>query len=403
MTQASILAIRKDDGIADFERHLQRPDLSRRILALPTNIRGGGPLGRSVGLAQLVLTWAHRADSPKARTYIANPSPGAYSDFVAPLYGFAAAYFSHSITTRYLEDNIRMDLMRSSRDRIIAMSEGNLNGTAKGRKVEFILVHGAHNQFHRPLYKQKPTEADLMDRERHGELVADPIVMTNLLRHCLQQLKVASASEERAYLIEHLERADNPLGQLLHESFRNTAEHAYLEANGTVPLRGMRSLTIAIQQVEREQFTPSAVISSDQRRACAYFDRLKGRYRSHYKRKHIDVLEISILDSGPGFAETISRPRTPDCKSLDTVGLVAQCFKKHQSAKSGSSSGVGLNRVLESVHELNGFMRLRTSTTESFFAGSPDYSQTMDPRDFIQGELAEVQGTSLTVSIPLIY
>ena len=407
MTQASTLAIRRDDGIADFERHLRRPDLSRRILALPTNIRGGGPLGRSVGLAQLVLTWAQRAESPRARTYIANPGPIAFRNFVSPLYGFAAAYFSHSITPRGLDDNIRMDLMRSSRDRIVAMSEGDLSHTAKGRKVEFILVHGARNQFHRLLYTQTPTQADLMDRERHGQLVIDPRGMTHLLRRCMDDrldgLKVSAASKERDYLLEQLKRNNNPLGQLLHESFRNTAEHAYLDANGEVPSRGMRSLTIAVQQVDREQFTPSAVISSDQPRAGAYFDRLRGRYRSPYHREHIDVLEISVLDSGPGFAQTISRTCTGDRRAVNDVGLVARCFEKHQSAKSGSSSGIGLNRILESIYELGGFMRLRTSTTESFFAGSPDYSPTMDPRDFVKGDLAEVQGTSLTVSIPLVY
>ena len=403
MTQANTLTIRRDDGIADFERHLQRPDLGRRVLALPTNIRGGGPLGRSVGLAQLVLTWAQRSDWPRAQTYIDNLGPDSYRNFVSRLYGFAAAYFSQSITPRSLQNNIRMDLMRSSSDRIIAMSEGNLRKTAKGRKVEFILVHGARNEFHPILYKKKPTQEDLRDRERHGRIVVGANSMSNLLQLCLKEFPLVSASDECDYLTTQLGRADNPLGQVLHESFRNTAEHAYLDIHGKVPLRGMRSVTIALQQVLRDEFKPSSVISSEKPRATAYFDRLRQKYRSRHGRKHIDVLEISVLDSGPGFAQTISRTHAEDQQSLDEINLVVRCFKKHQSAKSGSSSGIGLSRILESIHDLGGFMRLRTSTTESFFAGGPEYSPTMDPIDFIQGKLAGVQGTALSIGIPLVY
>ena len=403
MTQSSTLAIHRDDGIADFERHLQRPDLGSRVLALPTSIRGGGALGRSVGLAQLVLTWAQRSDSPRARTYIDNLRPDAYRKFVLPLYGFAAAYFSHSITPRGIEDNIRMDLMRCSSDRIIAMSEGDLRKTAKGRKVEFILVRGARNEFHSLLYERTPTPKELKDREQHGRLVVDSNGMSNLLWRCLREYPLVSASYEHEYLIKQLNRKDNPLGQLLYESFKNTAEHAYLDINGKPPSRGMRSVTIAVQQVDRDEFKPSAVISSEWPAAAAYFERLRGKYRSPHDRKHIDVLEISILDSGPGFVRTISRTQAEDQESPDEVSLVARCFKKHQSAKSGPSSGIGLSRILESIHDLNGFMRLRTSTTESFFAGGPDYSPTMNPIDFIRGELAGVQGTTLSISIPLVY
>ena len=283
------------------------------------------------------------------------------------------------------------------------MSAGDLGRTAKGRKVEFILVHGARNEFHGLLYKKTPTPADLMDRERHGQLVADPGGMSDLLRRCLHQHRIVWTSAERIYLTRQLNRKDNPLGQLLHESFRNTAEHAYLDVSGNVPSRGMRSVTIAVQQVERDEFKSCAVTSSEQPRVAAYFDRLRAKYRSSYGRKHIDVLEISVLDSGPGFAQTIYRACAQEAPPLDEAGLVAHCFKKHRSAKSGPSSGIGLSRILESIHDLDGFMRLRTSTTESFFAGGPDYSPTMNPLNFTQGELAKVWGTSLTIGIPLAY
>ena len=402
MTQASTLAIRRDDGMAEFEQHLQRPDLSRQSLALPATIRGGGSLGRSVGLAQLVATWAQRSDSPRVKMYIRSPGPETYPNFVAQLHGFAAAYFSDRVVPKGLDGDIRMDLMRSCGPRIAAMSKGDLSHTAQGRKVEFILAHGARNQFHHLLYKRTPTRANLLDRQCHGKLIVDPWAMAYLLRRCVHQYRIAATAQFK-FLKSNLKRSDNPLGQLLHESFRNTAEHAYLDVDGMVPDRGLRSVTIAINQIDREDFKPSTVLGTNHPRSQPYFEQLREHYLSPYNRKNIDVLEISVFDSGPGFAQTISRASAAASRSQDELSLVADCFRKHMTAKSGRTSGVGLGRMLDFIHDLAGFMRVRTSTTEAFFAGSPDYAPTMEPEEFIQGNLAEIQGTSIIFGIPLVY
>ena len=55
------------------------------------------------------------------------------------------------------------------------------------------------------------------------------------------------------------------------------------------------------------------------------------------------------------------------------VDLVARCFEKHQSAKLGNASGLGLNRVLRIIEDLNGFVRFRTSTAEAFFASGDKF------------------------------
>lgn len=394
------LLIQKKYGLQDFEKILQRPDLGSHVLALPQSIHDGGMLGRSAGLAQLVLTWAQHDDNPhRTQTYIENGNAHAYDDFVSSLHGFTAAYFSDAISPRTTGSNIRRDLRRQSVPRIEAMSRSDLEHTAKGRKVEFILARGAKNEFHRLLYKETPTEEEKLDREKHGKLIADPRDMSNLLRRSVHKLLLRSSESLRSLL----NRNGNPFGKILHESFRNTAEHAYLDPEGELPRRGMRSVTIAVQQVPRNAFTPSKVVSSVRPAAYDYFQSIKKWEDPKTPRKHIHVLEISVLDSGPGFAKTISRTTTSEkCHPLDNVGLVAQCFKKHQTAKAGPASGVGLNRVLEAIHDLKGFMRLRTSTTEAFFAGGDGYDPMMEPTEFIEGRLAEVKGTLLVIGLPMV-
>lgn len=394
------LRIGRRHGLAEFERALQRPDLGSHVLELP-EIHDGGMLGRSAGLAQLVLTWAQRDGAPhKTQTFIENGNEDAYAKFVSSLHGFTAAYFSNSITPRTSDDNIRRDLLLQSASRIKAMSRSDLEHTAKGRKVEFILARRAENEFHRLLYTKTPTDDDIKDREKHGNLIAKSPGMCNLLRRCAHKLILRSS----ASFISLLNRDDNPFGQILHESFKNTAEHAYLDLKGNLPRLGMRSVTIAVQQVLRDTFTPLMLMSSPRQAAQDYFQRIKNRKDPTSPHKHISVLEISILDSGPGFAKTMSLTTTlEECAPLDDIQLVGRCFEKHRTAKVGPSSGMGLNKLLEAVHQLEGFMRLRTSTTEAFFAGGDGFLPTMEPTDFIQGGLAEVKGTLLVIGIPLLY
>lgn len=394
------LLIQREYGLQDFERLLQRPDLGNHVLALPKSIRDGGMLGRSASLAQLVLTWAQSGEAPhRTQTFIESGNVENYVDFVSTLYGFTAAYFSDSAGARNSDSNIRRDLLRHSASRIEAMSQSDLAHTAKGRKVEFILARGAKNEFHRLLYKRTPTLAEIRDREKHGDLVSRPVGMSNLLRLCVHKLKLRSSSS----LMSILNQNKDPFGQILHESFKNTAEHAYYDLDGNLPRRAMRSVTIAVQQVPRDAFDPAMIMSSPRPEARDYFQKIMNWEDPISPRKHITVLEISILDSGPGFAKTIGwTTASEEYIPFDDIHLVAQCFKKHQTAKMGPSSGVGLNRLLKAVHDLNGFVRFRTSTTEAFFAGGSGYDPMMEPTEFIQGKLAEVKGALLVIGLPIV-
>jgi hypothetical protein len=80
---------------------------------------------------------------------------------------------------------------------------------------------------------------------------------------------------------------------------------------------------------------------------------------------------------------------------------VAKCFRKHQSAKGSLQFGRGLGNVIELVNELEGFLRVRTSSAEAFYTAGmkPD----MDPEDFVAGNLPKVEGTVVTIGIPIQY
>ena len=111
----------------------------------------------------------------------------------------------------------------------------------------------------------------------------------------------------------------------------------------------------------------------------------------------VHILEISVLDTGPGFVATIA-PHV-DAK-LGNSDRVAQCFLDHTSSKRGPNSGLGLGRVLSHVGDLDGFLRVRTSTTEAFFSSLSD-TRSAQPVPHVVGNLANATGTALTMAIPL--
>ena len=153
-----------------------------------------------------------------------------------------------------------------------------------------------------------------------------------------------------------------------------------------------------IHSIDKKRIQELAPFSMARPDADNYFDHIVSLQRE-FSRKNVDFLEISILDSGPGFAATM-RQSTPD---LDETALVARCFESRKSRKLGGNSGLGLYRILSAVKNLDGFIRIRTSTCEASFCAldEPDDNSILKPK--IYGQIAMVVGTLLTVSVPIAY
>ncbi len=388
------LSVKRKDNFEQFESYLTDPNLETYILRLPNDIYGGGGVGRSSALTQLIATWADRSDSPRLESYIDSNRFDKYKDFVSNLHGLSAVYFSNHVSGKDSNDNIRYKVLKTATSRIHAMYLTQLEDVVKKRDLELISVLGAKREFLPALYRHRPSISELLDRQRHGNVISSSENMNDLFLHCMDSLKFPPRSEAYIEQLAH----KNRIGKILHEAFRNTAEHAYLTTKGDFPRRGLRCIVFKINTVSRENFSNGSQFSSKFQTTDSYFEKLANLKRT-YTRKHIDILEISILDTGPGFAKTIKSSSS----DLDNSELVARCFKIRQTRKLGKNSGYGLNRILSTVKELNGFIRFRTSNCEAVFTSEDNFDENFDPRKFINGNLANVVGTLLTICIPLAY
>lgn len=388
------IRVREGDGVRDFDAHAAvAQNHDGATLQVPRSIRYGGYVGRSVAFGQLISTWANKSDKPHIRTTLPRDSQEKHERFVSRIHGLAAAYYAHQITADDDQTNLRPELLYAAKPRIDAMGERRLADVAKGQLTELVFVHHAHQQFHSATYQRRPTVADLMDPQRHGRLVVPPREMNALISNALEDQHLPPSDFQ--LLAPLLENRECPLGRLLHEVFRNTAEHAYLDKDGRIPQKGLRCLLIAHRTCQPDSLQTHALTSADHPNLDLYFGRIRDR-AGLGNRKLVHLLELSVLDTGPGFANTIRQ--NPFLKGSDVV-CVEQCFADHQSSKLGPNSGLGLGRVLSHVNSLDGFIRVRTSTTEAFFSSSTTSRTNLIPH--VACGLPEVCGTTLTIAIPL--
>ncbi len=391
----SVLELSPTVSASQIESHLINADLSNYDLELPQKIHWSGTVGQSASIAQFIATWARSCESPVLKLKTSQSDSHKLTGTVSRLFGLSGVYFSERVYCKESNEDFRYRILKFAANRFIAMWKKNYSDVAKGRKIELISVLRANREFLPALYHRCPTPEELLDREKHGKLIVGPHEMSALFEKCLEAIKLSKSGKT---LIQET-NVSNSVGELLYEAYRNTAEHAYLDIDtGEIPRKGLRCVLFDLVQIDRERIQEIEPLSRTSDESKEYFRRVASRGLDSTRTK-VEFIEISILDSGPGLAATMCDSST----DLDDVTLVRRCFEKHQSRKGGEFSGLGLFRILSSVNDLNGFIRLRTSSCEaSYFASSSDNSSLgLEPQ--IIGNLANVVGTLLTISFPVVY
>lgn len=390
------LLIKKTTTPADFEEMLAIPNLGAHTLVVPNSISYAGALGCSMAFTQFLLTWARGSPNRQIRTFLRVADEEAHAKFVQRAHGLAAAYFGRLLVAADEPgQDLRGKLLHAARDRILAMHRSDLAATSRGSEIEMVFIGGAKHEFHGSLYSKAPNSAELAEAEAHGRLIRTKNELNLFLEDCFRFLN------SHEVLKRHLLRTDLPFGSLLAEAFRNTAEHAYVETDGSKLDLNMRCVRVSRAQVDRD-WIESFNVSAPESRLSArrYFAGLASSLGMR-SGKNVDLVELSIFDSGRGYSHTIGA--SGESGPLSDVDLVRQCFLKHRSAKPQSTSGVGIFRMLSAVGALGGFMRVRTSTAEAFYAGTEGKVETAKPCDFVHGGLPSVEGTLITVGIPVAF
>lgn len=375
------MRIAAESTIAACEQALRDLAASDQIesLQLPKNIRylAGGA---EVALTQVIISWAQSKPGACLETYLT--SDDQVTDFVRRLSGLVAGLSATQAAGRS-GISILADLQQAALSRLERLQSDRPKIGYRGSSVEVVcadhLGRGAPYLLYLPTRSDEP---QLRPRENFRDLA--------------QWLLQRTIPREYRSLFDA--EASDAIGGMLFEIFKNTEDHALVDASGDlldVSIRAIKTNHIAAtpESLERvvESFPPLATFS--------------GSLRPPRDAAQTHLFELSVLDSGPGFATTWTKRPLHLLSIEEEERAVRSCFGRG-SAKGESRFGEGLPHVLRLLRRQQGFLRLRTGRL-SLYADFSEQTETHDGAYLSRyapenaAELAPVAGSLLTILIPM--
>lgn len=196
------------------------------------------------------------------------------------------------------------------------------------------------------------------------------------------------------------------------ELFTNTHDHGrgglrepreadVASAAPRISLRGITARKLSLGERDIERVAGGSVpFDAYLKRAMADRGRRANRW----------FMEISVFDSGPGYASRLMNAPIEELSEDEERDAVRRCFMKHVGSKNRSGKGMGLADTRDQISKARGFFRLRTGRM-SVCAALDVPAEQDNPMaqlvDWGTGEVtfstgAAVVGTLFTLILPLM-
>ncbi len=379
------MRIAAESTIAACERALAEIERSgeKESLKLPTNIKhlaGGG----EANLAQVIITWAQHVRTRKLETYISDLGDDQVKKFTRRLPGMVAALCADTISDVGGHQSISEKTQVAALSRLDVLQGSRPKAAYRGSAAEVLCADHLGRNAPYLLYRSDSSgDTKLRSREQYRDL-ANWLLKTTIPKTYRQQFDTEAA---------------RAIGGMLYEIFQNTEDHALVDSNGDVldiSFRGIKTDHLSVR--------PEALkdIVEDFEPLASYCKTL----RPPNDATHTQLFELSVFDSGPGFAVSWTGKELNELSDEQEETAVRECFGKG-SAKGESRFGQGLPHVMRILQRQGGFLRLRTGRL-SLFA---DFSMPEQKADSLQAirrwdpvvdsSLAPVAGSLITIMLPL--
>ncbi|WP_421523379.1 ATP-binding protein [Pseudomonas yamanorum] len=359
-------------------------------LRLPLGSSYGGAFGVDTALTQLVITWAKYANSKTLHLYCNEEK---WAPHVANLArtsaGLAALVMCSRIDTEKHIDVEKSDALSKLLPMIQAMYDGLLKNTSNSRgarpsAINLFSINHARREYIKPFYSMTPSP-----KVQPSSAFAEIINKASDLMH--------SKAHKQSLINSGL----SELGDVVFELFSNADQHAAYDLHGEKYKKGLRGISIKSNKVKRSDL-------SDYAGEEPAF--LRFILKNMTQGDTLELLEISVIDSGPGMAKkwlSYKEKRIIDDLSEVTIekelSATIECFDKHITTKESDTSGMGLHRATQALNKLKAFVRLRTGRLCLYqtFNGKNDLVK-FSPKPWSgDGVLSAVEGTAFTICIPV--
>ncbi|WP_291198174.1 hypothetical protein [Hyphomonas sp.] len=350
---------------------------------IPTRLKyasGGG----EISWLQFLISWAQKYPGKTIRTFATASDDAQVEDFSRRLHGLVASLVGARIEGRGGAPDLTESFRSRALSRLDALQASDPFGDARGPVLEIVAADHLSRRYPGYLYRMQRNGAPSLKSK------SDFMVGARDLAHRVGFRADALSEPTQAY---------EAIGAFLEEVVKNTQVHALTDLAGD-----QLSLSFRILQVSRIDPDPGTMraIAGDFAPLGKHFEQRVPAGR----RSLVPFLSISVLDSGPGFAQRwTGRPLT-DLNADAELKATIECFSGGSSEKK-DRFGEGLPLVRKMLKRQDGFLRLRTGRTSLYYDAADDNvdltgSMPLKTWKRPDGEtLAGVSGTLVTILIPM--
>lgn len=375
------ISVEKELSLASIEDLLQELSEDEDIkLRLPNNIKYGGGLGTEAALIQMIATWARNQKEPTFHTHVnTDDKQKGFNSICETFYGMAALALSRKILCVDGTTQVhKSESLQAAIPRVRALRNLDFSTAFKGFKVNLPCIKsGSFSGLMEPIYNNER----VVNQLRFEEII---------------EKSIESIAPQKTTNWAISKNLVSKISLVTRQLFLNTDQHARNDEIGNEYLRDVRGILLNVTPYKK---TEALKIADQNSTLENYFEQT---FKEVESESSLRFLEISVIDSGPGFSGRWLRKKKTEINFENESKAIIDCFSKHSSTKESSSSGNGLDIVLSILLELSGWFRLRTGNTIIEKAFTKDLNSHKLTEDDIKQADAHTSGSVFTFVIPLL-
>lgn len=342
--------------------------------------------GAEGAFVQALATWANGRANATLRTYAIGPDDVQIDRLVSRLYGISGCILADRVLAIKGED-LTKAVRKAALARLSELSKEMPYEASRGQQIEILCAD--HWGLSQP--------ASLYSFDRNGVASVKELPAFRELVESVILRQVIGGGYRGAFPTVFV----HALAVALYELIRNTDEHGQTDDRGDLRRKSLRGF-----HARKHALTPDSLIKiTEDSPPLAEFCRTLMPARA--LNKQVQLVEISIFDTGPGLAASLTGRALSELAFDEELEAVRRCFDKHVTRKHSSSAGLGLPNLVDVLSRQGGFLRLRTGRCALYanLAREPvnQFGQQPQLHHWFGGDdpAPPVAGTLFTLLLPL--
>jgi hypothetical protein len=378
-------------SIPQIERLLVevQSSLGATDLTIPAGVRAKG-IGADVALIQLILTWANRFQSRRLNIPV-QADPGDFAERLSERLPGRVAALSCSSARRGNDSIDYQRLIRGNAERrLLSVYYASSLDRRDVEASTLSVLCADHVGYDRPRLVYREDSSGLLELKDLSEFVK---VIKDAFFAFFRDYSAADFSPDSDLV--------NAVGSLIYELFSNTHSHARTEHDGSDIAVSARGFYLKIINVETGSLRDASGGYAPLEQYLLRLPEQKQRYRR--------FVELSVFDSGPGFASRLARTPAESLSSAQELALVERCFVSGVTSKGHRRYGEGLPHVVSLLRARLGFIRVRTGRACLYkdFGRERGWGREVPPTfEYGSGPRGQLnptaKGTTLTLVVPVL-